>query len=302
MNKFQKRYHRKQSQAAAVGYIPAVDCIGQTFVFGQFIYYVAKHHPRKKTFTLEIINHFNQRVEKDEAFVRHHCTPVSSCAISAAIVQNEDIKNCPDDDKMTLTALPEVDTTPATLENSPTSEPRQAAPGLDPTYYLDQIFSFESGGTTFTVTVQAYNERRKQFRLYDIRPEARSGSFYRYAAFVYQHCQPATQPVVREPMPQPTFDPKRFWNLVSLSDKRQIIAERVHQTGVPAADPLLLCACCNQPVTIIGKQIWSAKQKRADSILVECRNEDCIAHRRTATTESHGQICDEARREKGESA
>lgn len=301
MNKFQKRYHRKQSQAAAVGYIPAADCIGKEFSGGQYIYRVVQHHPHKGTFTCAMVNYFDNKIELDETYVRHHCTPVSG-VISASIVQNEDIEHQPVDDKMTLT----VDFHPTT-ETTPVPLPCEAGKGLgdgdkDPTYYLDQIFSFESGGTTFTVTVQAYNERRKQFRLYDIRPEARSGSFYRDAAFVYQHCQPADKPVLREPRPQPTFDPFRFWNLVSLVDKRQIIAERVQQTGAPAADPLLQCACCEQPVTIIGKQIWSAKMKHKESILVECQNPDCITYRRTATPASHAQICDDAKREKGESA
>lgn len=165
---------------------------------------------------------------------------------------------------------------------------------VNPAYYLDQKFQWTTeDGTVFNCTVQAWNERRQQFRLY----EPRGGCWYREPEFVYAHCQPSAQPVVREPLPTIAFDPRRYWNLVSLSAKRQYIAADVQATGIPQADPLLRCECCGQPLVIIGKQIWSPKMNREDSILVECQNDTCIAHRRTATTASHAQICEDAKKE-----
>lgn len=430
MNKFQKNHHRQQSRLAAGAYIPAAECIGKEFAFGSHLYRVIQYHPERWTFTCELVNAFNQRIEKEETFVRHHCTPPQPREVAQQIPcrptplstqwratcvtsrrqegvggeeryfpnSNPIISDKTEvDDNMTQTDVtteattelttiqpnttleavaPTINTTfqnhlvtgdiknqgewhrclviarelrskqlwggvlplhicgdvsaihhhmtfhcqlpymklvgnqwycylnaantPVTA-SSPTAEVAaapslstgRAGVGLDPAHYIGQKFAWTTDGTTFNVTVQAWNAERKQFRLY----EPRGGCWYREPAFVYEHCQPAAAPVVCEPLPTIEVDPRRFWNLVSLADKRQLIAEDVQATGVPQADPLLQCACCGQHVTIIGKQIWSPKMHRKDSIMVECRNEDCIAHRRTATTESHHQICEDAKRE-----
>lgn len=299
MNRFQKRHYRQQSRLAAGTYIAAAECVGKEFVFGSCAYRVIEHHPERWTFTLEIINAFNQRIEKDETFVRHHCTPVQAptpratevrpgqprYSLFPAITINDKTEV---GDTMKATELTTIQLN-TTLEVEPCVD---TPANVDPAYYLDQKFVWTTeDGTTFNCTVQAWNEDRQQFRLY----EPRGGCWYREPEFVYAHCQPAAAPVVREPLPQIEFDPRRYWNLVSLSDKRKYIADDVQATGVPQPDPLLQCECCQQHVTIIGKQVFPAKYKLKDLIMVECQNEDCIAHRRTASTESHHQICDDAR-------
>lgn len=162
---------------------------------------------------------------------------------------------------------------------------------LDPAYYLDQEFTFTVNDSTYTARVQAWNERRQQFRLYS----TTGGCWYREPTFVYEHCQPTAAPVVREPLPVITVDPRRFSNLMSLSDKRRIIAVEVQATGVPQADPLRTCGCCGQHLTIIGIQTYPAKYNRKDHILVECRNADCSVYRWTASSDSHADSCETAK-------
>jgi hypothetical protein len=320
MNKLQKNHHRQQSRLAAASYIAAAECIGKQFAFGSHLYRVIQHHPERWTFTCELVNAFNQQIEKKEAFVRHHCTPPQPREVSQQIPEREGVARYSsvitpnisdktqlgiaadaDGDKMKQPELTTIhfnttlDVCSDVMPETTSAVIGEVATPLDPAHYIGQKFVWATeDGTTFNVTVQAYNESRKQFRLY----EPRGGCWYREPEFVHEHCQPAAAPVVREPLPELIkIDPRRFWNLVSLSDKRQFIAADVQATGVPQADPLLQCACCGQHVTIIGKQSWSPKMNRKDSIMVECRNEDCIAHRRTATTESHHQICEDAKRE-----
>lgn len=440
MNRYQRRLYREESKKAAVAYVPAADCIGKEFVFSAYIYRVVEYHPRKGKFTCERVNAFNQRVELDETFVRHHCTPptpvdpneypkrpapaprylpysapnisdktqlsLSATAVGDKMTQPEfavethanihlettvseatpvgtaflpsvatadflaptvsfntnlvtgDVKNqgewhrclviarelkikglwggilpihiCGDVTAIhhrmtfhhelphlklvgnqwqcyldTAAILVEAHSTPVTVSMAKTAPVTiEATPAVavaaslviedkprDPVYYLDQKFVWTTqDGTTRNVTVQAWNERRQQFRLYA--PD--SGCWYREPGFVYEHCAPAAAPVVREPMPVINADPKRFWNLVSMSDKRQIVAADVQATGVPQTDPLRTCGCCGQHLTIIGKQVYPAKYNRKDQILVECRNEACVAHRRTATSDSHHEICEAA--------
>jgi hypothetical protein len=65
----------------------------------------------------------------------------------------------------------------------------------------------------------------------------------------------------------------------------------------------MICACCGKELVVVGKQEWPAKYNIPDYDLVECQNEGCIAHRRTSSTKSHAQICEDARREQeGKSA
>lgn len=458
MNRYQRRLYREESKKAAVAYVPAADCIGKEFVFSAYIYRVVEYHPRKGKFTCERVNAFNQRVQLEETFVRHHCTPptpadpneyparpatpryfpqsdsiisdktqLSATAVGDNMTQPEfaaethadvhheatpvsadvnevpaakaadilvptvsfktdlvtgDIKNqgewhrclviaralkvkglwggtlpihiCGDvtaiHHRMTfhhqlphmklvgnqwhcyldtaaivaaesvtpvmvsmtkpapraIEAAPAVHSVttvtvsmakpaPVVIEVTPAAE--VAAPPViedkprDPAYYLDQKFVWTTqDGTSRNVTVQAWNERRQQFRLY----EPNGGYWYREPEFVYQHCAPAAAPVVREPMPRIDFDPRTYWNLMSVSHKREVVAAEVQATGVPQTDPLRTCGCCGQYLTIIGKQVYPAKYNRKDQILVECRNEACIAHRRTATSDSHHEICESA--------
>lgn len=452
MNRYQRRLYREQSKQAAVAYIPAADCIGKEFTFSAFIYRVVEHHPRKCKFTCEKVNAFNQRVELEETFVRHHCTPptpadpneypsrpvtpslqaqrsgggwgeeryfpqtdsiisdktelgataghpvgdkmtqpefaveshagihpestpvgtafLPSVAAADILVPTVsfktdlvtgDIKNqgewhrcliiarelkikglwggtlpmhiCGDVtaihhqltfhhhlphmklvgnqwhcylDTAAILVAAEVpapvmvsmaNTAPRAIEAAPVAAPTPlsacgAGQGarIDPAYYLDQKFTWTTDGTPRTVTVQAFNADRNQFRLY----EPNNGYWYREPEFVYQHCVPAAAPVVREPFTI-DFNPRRFWNLVSMSDKRDIVAADVQATGVPQADPLRTCGCCGQHLTIIGKQVYPAKYNIKDQILVECRNEDCIVYRRTSTRESHHEICEAAK-------
>jgi hypothetical protein len=190
---------------------------------------------------------------------------------------------------------------PRAIESAPVIEAAPvavvAAPAIkakprDPAYYLDQKFVWTTeDGTSRTVTVQAFSESRNKFRLY----EPTCGCWFREPEFVYERCTPAAVPVVREPLPTIKFNPRHNWNLVSMSDKREIIAGDVQATGVPQADPLRTCGCCGQHLTIIGKQVYPAKYNIKDQILVECRNEACVAHRRTATSDSHHEICEAAK-------
>lgn len=304
MNQFQKRHHRQASRLAAAGYIPAADCIGKTFVFGSCHYEVIAHNPERATFTLSIINHGNSHIERDETFVRHHCTPaepreIQSCRYDrpryslfpaftiSDKTQLGDSVNQPADavgDKMLETeAVIEL-----AAEIEATTEP------LDPAHYLDQEFNWSSpSGTSYIFRVQAYHAGRKAFRLYVV--NGTTGSFYRDESFVYEHCQPAAAPVIRETLPRIQFDPRRYWNLVSLADKRKYIAEHVQATGQPMPDPLHTCGCCGQRLYIIGTQTFPAKYNLKDLILVDCRNEDCIVYRRTASTESHHETCEIAK-------
>lgn len=385
MNRYQRRLYREQSKKAAEGYVPPADCIGQEFTFSAYIYRVVQYHPRKKKFTCELVNALDRRVQVEEAFVRHHCTPPTPCnpneyparpaaprylsGIDPIISDKTQLGDpvtaeCPVGDKMLDTELEiaavQSNTTLAdtsfqthlvtgdiknqgewhrclviarelkakqlwggvlplhicgdvtaihyqlTLHNqlpeitlvgnqwqvsaAPVAAAATDKP-LDPAYYLDQSFEWTpEGGKTYTVRVQAWNERRQQFRLYS----PGGASWYREPAFVYEHCQPAAAPVIRKPLPEYKIDPRRFWNLMSLSDKRQHIADHVQETGKPMEDPLYTCNCCGQRLHIIGKQVYPAKYNIKDAILVECRNPDCVAYRRTATSESHHEICEAA--------
>lgn len=221
MNAYQRRKYRKQSQAAAAGYVPAADCIGKEFVFSAFIYRVVKYHPRKGTFTCERINAFNQPLELDETFVRHYCTPVT------ATLPQPGRRDASDYSPQALRRrlFPPIvepaqdrfgnrDNSPAVVDNG-TIGVNGNTPKA-PEYYLDQMFTFTSGDSTFNVRVQLYNERRNQFLLYE--PDGCSGSFYRDAAFVYAHCQPAETPVVRQSFPKIEIDKRRFLNLLSITD------------------------------------------------------------------------------------
>jgi hypothetical protein len=444
MNHYQRRRYREESKQAAAEYVPAADCIGKEFTFSAFIYRVVQYHPRKGKFTCEKVNAFDQRVELDETFVRHHCTPPTPADLNEYPVrpvaaprysrQTDSIisdktelgatAGYPVGDNMTQTdfattelltptvafktdlvtgdirnqgewhrcliiarelkvkglwgatlpihicgdvtaihhqmtfhhQLPHMklvgnqwhcylDTTPILVEveapapvmvSMANAAPRAieavpivhsvttvtvsmakpapraieavpvievtpaaaiAAPVIedkprDPAYYLDQKFIWTtSDGTSRTVTVQAWSESRNKFRLY----EPTCGCWFREPEFVYQHCTPAAAPVVREPMPIIKFNPRHNWNLVSMSEKRQIIANDVQATGVPQTDPLRTCGCCGQHLTIIGKQVYPARYNIKEQILVECRNEACVAHRRTATSDSHHEICEAAK-------
>jgi hypothetical protein len=406
MNRYQRRLYREESKKAAAGYIPAADCIGKEFTFSAFIYRVIQYHPRKGKFTCEKVNAFDQRVELDETFVRHHCTsptpadpneyparpaaprysrqsdsiisdktelgataghpvgdnmtqpefatiefPMPTVAFKTDLVTG-DIKNQGEWHRCLIIArelkikglwggtlpihicgdvtaihhhmtfhhqLPHMklvgnqwhcyldtaailvaaeapapvmvsmgNTAPAAVVAAPVIE----AKPRDPAYYLDQKFQWTtSDGTTRTVTVQAFSESRNKFRLY----EPTSGCWFREPEFVYERCTPAVAPVVRAPLPTINSDPRQNWNLVSMSDKREIIAADVQTSGVPQADPLRTCGCCGQHLTIIGKQVYPAKYNIKDQILVECRNEACIARRRTATSDSHHEICEAAK-------
>lgn len=77
------------------------------------------------------------------------------------------------------------------------------------------MFTFTSGNTTFNVRVQKYNAERDAFLLYD---SEHPGSFYRKAEFIYEHCQPAEAPVIRQSFPKIEIDKTRFLNLLSITD------------------------------------------------------------------------------------
>lgn len=83
-----------------------------------------------------------------------------------------------------------------------------------PEHYLDQRFSFVSG-ITFNVIVQSYDAEHDRFLLYDAE---HPGSFYRKAEFIYEHCKPASEPVVRKVFPKMKIDKFRFLNLLSITD------------------------------------------------------------------------------------
>lgn len=59
------------------------------------------------------------------------------------------------------------------------------------------------------------------------------------------------------------------------------------------------CGCCGKTLAFVGVQQYPPKYNLAPKTLVECVTYGCIVFKRTATTESHQQICDDARREQG---
>lgn len=86
---------KKLSAIAAGAYVPASECIGKEFPFDTYLYRVIKHHPRKATFTVELVNANNRRMDVSELFVRHHCTPpvpreIAPCRYERPVFPNRD--------------------------------------------------------------------------------------------------------------------------------------------------------------------------------------------------------------------
>lgn len=59
----------------------------------------------------------------------------------------------------------------------------------------------------------------------------------------------------------------------------------------------MTCNCCGHELAIVGKQEYPPKYNIPPRVLVECQNEGCVVYKRTSTTASHIQICEDARKE-----
>jgi hypothetical protein len=190
------RRRAKHKTPADMSYLlPAAQCVGLEFSFSAYLYRVDKYHPRKGTFTLIMLNYLDKPIEQPEYFVRHHCTPPVPEPVQP---------------------LPCRDNPPVTADNKTVAVHCQATKA--PAYYLDQMFTWTTpdGASAYTCVVQQYNAERDAFLLYD--PNGCTGSFYREATFVYTHCTPAAEPVVREPLPEVMkFDLYRFPHLLSIT-------------------------------------------------------------------------------------
>lgn len=57
------------------------------------------------------------------------------------------------------------------------------------------------------------------------------------------------------------------------------------------------CGCCGKELKILGVQTWPPQLNRPSQALVECENKRCIAYKRTSTTETHHEICADAKKE-----
>jgi len=60
----------------------------------------------------------------------------------------------------------------------------------------------------------------------------------------------------------------------------------------------MTCACCGAELTVVGEQVYPPKYNLKNKVLVECQNPACAMNKRTATTESHAKMCEDAKQEK----